>query len=96
MGRGAHQGEAGSFSMVLRSLQLDDLAGTRATADEIKGWVSSGEVYPPLTLPLAALPGLFARPAHPSESPLATVLPAALKQLDERTESSLTELAARL
>ena len=34
--------------------------------------------------------------AHPSESPLAAVLPAALKQLDKRIESSLTELAARL
>jgi hypothetical protein len=38
MGRGARQGAAGSFSIVVRSQQLEDLAGNKATQDDISKW----------------------------------------------------------
>jgi len=45
MGRGARQGEAGSFSMVMHSQQLEDLAGDKATPDDIKSWTSNCQLY---------------------------------------------------
>jgi len=45
MGRSARQGEKGSFSMVMLSQQLEDLAGNEASPDDIKAWKTNGEVY---------------------------------------------------
>ena len=44
-GRGARQGEKGSFSMVLLGQSLEDLAGNKATPDDIKTWVTNSELY---------------------------------------------------
>ena len=48
-GRGARQGEAGSFSMVLSGPQLDDFTGDEATLDDLKSWVSSNSLYDKLS-----------------------------------------------
>ncbi|EOD26333.1 hypothetical protein EMIHUDRAFT_205325 [Emiliania huxleyi CCMP1516] len=45
MGRGARQGQKGSFSLMLRSDQLEDLAGGKASADDIKAWLSDSTLY---------------------------------------------------
>jgi len=45
MGRGARQGAAGSFSIVVPNQQLEDLAGDVATPADIQKWNSDGELY---------------------------------------------------
>jgi len=44
-GRTGRQGQQGSFSMVMRSLQLEDFAGDHATAADITAWEASAELY---------------------------------------------------
>jgi len=43
MGRGARQGEKGSFSMVMRTQQLEDFSGSSAA--DIDSWKTNGDVY---------------------------------------------------
>ena len=45
MGRCARQGAPGSFSMILRCGQLEDLAGDKATPEDIQKWHSDGVLY---------------------------------------------------
>jgi len=45
MGRGARQGEDGSFSLVLLRDQLDDFAGDKAAPGDLNAWTSNNELY---------------------------------------------------